>query len=62
VRFGLPALLDYAAANPLNFNWPENTDALNDALGRMVQEVLTNRMSPKEATVLGEKTYNENRR
>jgi multiple sugar transport system substrate-binding protein len=62
MRFGLPALLDYAAANPLDFNWPENTDALNDALGRMVQEVLTNRMSPKEATVLGEKTYNENRR
>lgn len=59
VRFGLPAVLDHIAANALDFAWPENADALNDTLGRMVQQVFTNRMSVAEAIAWGEDTYNE---
>lgn len=62
VQFALPELLDYAAAYTLDFDWPENTDALNDALGRMIQQVLTQNMTPQEATAWGEQTYNEQRR
>jgi multiple sugar transport system substrate-binding protein len=61
-RFGLTALLEHVAARPLNFHWPENSDALNDALGRMVQQVISNRMPVREAMAWGERTYNELRR
>ena len=61
-RFGLTAILELVAARPLNFLWPENSDALNDALGRMIQQVISNRMPPREAMAWGERTYNELRR
>lgn len=62
VGFRLPEVLEYAAAYPLDFAWPENSDALNDALARMVQQVITGQMSPQEATAWGEETYNDLRR
>lgn len=61
-RFGLDVILEAVAQRPLNFAWPENSDALNDALGRMIQQVLTNRMPVREAMAWGERTYNELRR
>ena len=50
------------ARNPQNFTWPENSDSLNDAIGKMTQQVIANRMSIREAIAFGEKTYNELRR
>lgn len=61
-QFRLPEAVEYVARNPLNFAWPENSDALNDALGRMSQQVIANRMPIREAITFGEKTYNELRR
>ncbi len=61
-RFGLTEILEVVAQRPLNFPWPENSDALNDALGRMIQQVITNRMPVKDAMAWGERTYNELRR
>jgi multiple sugar transport system substrate-binding protein len=60
--FGLTDILEQVAARPLNFHWPENSDALNDALGRMVQQVISNRMPPRDAMAWGERTYNDLRR
>jgi ABC-type glycerol-3-phosphate transport system substrate-binding protein len=62
LAFGLPAILEYAAANPLRFTWPENSDALNDVLSQMVQQVITGEMTPAEATVWGEEAYEQLRR
>lgn len=61
-QFRLPETVDYVAKNPLNFTWPENSDALNEAIGKMTQQVVTNRMSIRDAIAFGEKTYNELRR
>lgn len=61
-RFGLTEILELVSQRPLNFAWPENSDALNDALGRMIQQVITNRIPVKEAMAWGERTYNELRR
>jgi len=61
-QFQLPDAVEYVARNPLKFTWPENSDALNDALGRMSQQVIANRMSIRDAIAFGEKTYNELRR
>ena len=61
-QFRLPAVVEYVARNPLNFTWPENSDSLNDAIGKMTQQVIANRMSIREAIAFGEKTYNELRR
>lgn len=59
LQFRLPEVIEYVSRNPLNLDWPENSDALNDALGRMAQQVATGKMSPKDALSFGEKTYNE---
>jgi ABC-type glycerol-3-phosphate transport system substrate-binding protein len=61
-RFGLHEILEAAVQRPLNFPWPENSDALNDALGRMIQQVITNRMPVRETMAWGERTYNDLRR
>jgi ABC-type glycerol-3-phosphate transport system substrate-binding protein len=50
--------LDYLLTNPLKFDWPENTDALNDALRHAVVNVLMNKQSPKVALIEAEKNYN----
>jgi multiple sugar transport system substrate-binding protein len=57
-QFRLAAALEYVARHPLRFNWPESTDALNDTIDKMIQQVITNRMPPAEALAWGEKTYN----
>jgi len=61
-QFRLPEAVEYVAQNPLNFAWPENSDSLNDAIGRMTQQVIANKMSIRDAIAFGEKTYNELRR
>jgi hypothetical protein len=58
----LPEVSEYVARNPLNVAWPENSAALNEALGRRVQTVIGNRGSIKDAIAMGERTYNELRR
>jgi len=62
VQFRLPEVVEYVARNPLNFTWPENTDALNEAILKMAQQAISNRLSIKDAIVFGEKTYNDLRR
>ena len=59
LQFRLPEVIEYVSRNPLNLDWPENSDVLNDAIGRMAQQVVTGKMSPKDALKFGEKTYNE---
>lgn len=61
-QFRLPEVVDYVAKNPLNFTWPENSDALNEAIGKMAQQVISNRLPIKDAIAFGEKTYNDLRR
>jgi multiple sugar transport system substrate-binding protein len=50
--------VDYAAKHPLKFNFPENTEALYDTWAKMFGNVLTSRMSPKEALAWAEQEYN----
>jgi ABC-type glycerol-3-phosphate transport system substrate-binding protein len=50
--------LDYASKNPLVFTFPENTDALYDTWAKMFGQVLTDKMSPREALVWAEAEYN----
>jgi len=61
-QFRLTEALDYVARYPLDFTWPENADALNEALGRMAQQVVGNRMPIPEAIAAGERAYNDLRR
>jgi ABC-type glycerol-3-phosphate transport system substrate-binding protein len=49
--------VDYAARNPLQFNFPENTEALYDTWAKMFGNVLTGRMTPKEALAWAEQEY-----
>ena len=49
--------VDYAAKHPLQFNFPENTEALYDTWAKMFGNVLTGRMSPKEALAWAEQEY-----
>jgi ABC-type glycerol-3-phosphate transport system substrate-binding protein len=57
----VPTLLNYASTNPLNFTWPENTDLLNEVLSTMIQQVITDKMSPADAIAAAEKDYNSRR-
>lgn len=50
--------VDYAAKYPLKFNFPENTEALYDIWAKMFGNVLTLKMTPKEALVWAESEYN----
>lgn len=50
--------VDYAAKNPLRFNFPENTEALYDTWAKMFGQVLTGRMEPKAALAWAEAEYN----
>ena len=49
--------VDYASRHPLKFNFPENTDALYDTWAKMFGNVLTDRMSAKEALAWAEQEY-----
>ena len=57
-RFGLHEIRDAAAQRPLDFPRPEDSDAL----ARMIQQVLTNRLPIREAMARGERTYDDPRR
>jgi hypothetical protein len=47
--FGLTDIPRRRGAAPAELPLAENSDALNDALGRMVQQVISNRMPVREA-------------
>lgn len=49
--------LDYAAQNPLKFNWPENPDFLNATLSRAITEVLAGKSTAEVALAAAEKAY-----
>jgi multiple sugar transport system substrate-binding protein len=58
----IPAVLKYAAKNPLKFTWPENSDVLADTWNRLIEQYLVGKMSAEEALVWGDKAYNDLRR
>jgi hypothetical protein len=54
-------LLDLIGSNAMNFKWPVNTDALQEALGIAVSNVMADREKPEDALREAEKTYNSMR-
>jgi ABC-type glycerol-3-phosphate transport system substrate-binding protein len=50
--------VDYAAKNPLKFNFPVNTEALYDIWAKMFGQVLTGKMEAHEALQWAEAEYN----
>ena len=50
--------VDYAGKHPLQFNFPENTEALYDTWAKMFGQVLTGKMTPKEGLAWAETEYN----
>jgi multiple sugar transport system substrate-binding protein len=50
--------LQYMANNPLQFQWPENTDAIQDALGHAIVSVLSNEKTIEQALKDAEANYN----
>lgn len=54
-------LLAVIGSNALQFPWPQNTDALQEALGTAVVNVLANKQKPEEALREAEKSYNSMR-
>jgi multiple sugar transport system substrate-binding protein len=61
-QFRLPEVIDYVSRYPLDFTWPENADALNEALGGMAQQVIGNRQPVPQAIAAAERAYNDLRR
>ena len=53
--------LTYAAENPLDFDWPENTEFLYATLARAIEQVIAGKATPKDALLAAEKTYNSGR-
>jgi HPt (histidine-containing phosphotransfer) domain-containing protein len=51
-------LLDVIGTNAMNFHWPQNTDALQEALGVAVSNVLSDKQKPEDALRDAEKNYN----
>lgn len=49
--------LDYAAQQPLKFNWPQNPDFLNATLAKAVEQVVSQKATPQEALAAAEKAY-----
>src|SRR3569832_421431 len=54
-------LLDLIGSNAMNFKWPINTDALQEALGIAVSYVIADKQSPEDALREAEKPYNSMR-
>ncbi len=54
-------LLDLIGSNAMNFKWPINTDALQEALGIAVSNVMADKQKPEDALREAEKTYNSMR-
>ena len=49
---------DVIGTNGMNFHWPLNTDALQEALGVAVSNVLSDKQKPEDALRDAEKRYN----
>lgn len=54
--------LTYAAENPLDFDWPENTEFLYATLARAIEQVITGKSGAKEALAAAEVAYNNGRK
>jgi ABC-type glycerol-3-phosphate transport system substrate-binding protein len=54
-------LLDVIGSNAMNFKWPLNTDALQEALGVAVSNVMADKGKPEQALREAEKNYNSMR-
>jgi ABC-type glycerol-3-phosphate transport system substrate-binding protein len=54
-------LLEYASANPLEFNWPEKTELLNEVLSQMIERTVTGQMSAADAAKAANESYNSRR-
>jgi ABC-type glycerol-3-phosphate transport system substrate-binding protein len=50
--------VNYAATYPLEFRFPENTETLYDVWAKMFGQILTDKMSPREALKAAETEYN----
>lgn len=51
--------LDYANENPLDFDWPENTDFLYATISGMIEQIVADQMSIDEAITWAETQYNQ---
>lgn len=51
--------LEHASGGTMDFNWPENTALLYKTLAAMMQEVLINKVSPREGLEKAENEYNK---
>lgn len=54
----IESTLEYMATNPLQFEWPENTDVIQDALGHAIVSVLSEEKTIEEALMDAERDYN----
>jgi ABC-type glycerol-3-phosphate transport system substrate-binding protein len=54
----IPRALAHASHDPLAFEWPENSDALNNALCRAVVSALSGKQDAPAALADAEQTYN----
>jgi multiple sugar transport system substrate-binding protein len=54
----IPKALAHAGKDVLTFEWPENSDALNDVLVRAVEAVVSDSKTPEAALAEAEKNYN----
>jgi multiple sugar transport system substrate-binding protein len=54
-------LLDLIGSNAMNFKWPVNTDALQEALGIAVSNVIADKQKTEDALREAEKAYNSMR-
>lgn len=50
--------VEYAASNPFEFQFPENTERLYDVLARMFERILTGQMTPADGLAWAEREYN----
>jgi len=54
----IPKALGHASKDVLDFDWPENTDALNIELGRAIEAAISAAKPPAVALAEAEKNYN----
>jgi ABC-type glycerol-3-phosphate transport system substrate-binding protein len=53
--------VQFAGSNPVDVDWPENTDALQETISRAVSAVITGKQSPEQALKEAESNYNSMR-
>lgn len=54
-------LIKYAGDNPLKFEWPANTDLLNEVLSQMIEKVATGQASAEDAAKAAAQSYDSRR-